>query len=335
MMPFDKEAFHRSTKMGHTPPGSVATNPKGRPVTNFWTKSEVPCNRCEKIDTHTKLICSSCKRWWHPACEEKQLTKDDLSSGKWMCKDCSRKNSVEPPPGNGIEIDDETSRSEIFTANDKPGEPKITRWSTKIRPCGGCLIEDSNVKVICPSCSRWYHEDCGGAPTQTSAAITGFSQCKECITKDLFADSQAQGGGKDRAQGNSNETTNVDQLTAHFTGGLLRNSTQVHKEGSNKSSHKSRRSTASQNRQIELMEKELALEREEVLLAAQRKVMELERKFLRRKDQMSLADSSSASSIVTSISGKSIGPRDSIEKVIAWQDDTSKTDITSQKRKPE
>lgn len=243
--------------MGHTPPSSSSLVQRPvRPVTEFWTKGDVPCNRCGVVNARTKMLCAICKRWWHPACENKQMTYDDLSSGKWTCKGCQNKNKAVPPPEQVINLD-ETSRSEIIAPPKKPAIPEVSKWSSKCQPCSECLIHDAKLKVVCPLCSNWYHENCGGAPTQIEAASVGFNGCQSCINMELFTDSHLDGAKSDKNKTDFNDFTGMDQLTERFTKGSLKDSTRTYKEKLSKTSQRSKISTASQARQIELMEKEL------------------------------------------------------------------------------
>lgn len=98
---------------GSTQPttGSRVTN---APLPNSTKSDEIACNLCESRDTHTKLICSRCKRWWHVKCDIRDPpTRAVVSKGHWICIKCFNEENTIPPKPEEHDI----TRSNITDAN--------------------------------------------------------------------------------------------------------------------------------------------------------------------------------------------------------------------------
>lgn len=95
-----------------------------KPPIPYTSKSDKKaCNACERYDLHTKLICAICKRWWHMKCDKRGApTVIMVSSGKWICENCSKEDADGEPSGEPSGEHDIT-RSHITDTNMLPGDP--------------------------------------------------------------------------------------------------------------------------------------------------------------------------------------------------------------------
>lgn len=105
----------------------------------YLTKdAEVACNKCEVTDTHTKLLCKKCKRWWHLKCDKgKPPFKNEIISGRWICEVCSKSEDESNKPEDLTKQDDsnDVTRTNL-TDKGLLGEsiaPLINQNSTKVK----------------------------------------------------------------------------------------------------------------------------------------------------------------------------------------------------------